>query len=87
MKTRITELFGGAPLVSIELWPPRTPAAEERLNTSLARLAELEPAFASITYGAAGSTRDKTHDLVVALQRDHATIAMAHLACAAHRRA
>jgi methylenetetrahydrofolate reductase (NADPH) len=84
--THIVELFGAAPLVSIELWPPRSPAAEERLERSFNRLEALAPAFASITYGAAGSTRERTHDLVVSMQRDHATTAMAHLACAAHRR-
>ncbi|MCU1493527.1 MAG: 5,10-methylenetetrahydrofolate reductase [Acidimicrobiaceae bacterium] len=85
--TRIIDLFGGAPCLSVELWPPRSEAAEARLAASLDRLDLLRPAFASITYGAAGSTRDRTHDLVVSLQRDHGTTAMAHLACAAHSRA
>jgi len=85
--THIVEMFGGTPCVSIELWPPRTDDAAIKLSATLDRLEDLRPAFASITYGAAGSTRDRTHDLVVSLQRDRHTTAMAHLACAAHSRA
>lgn len=84
--TRIVELFGGAPVLSVELWPPRSDAAAQRLDSTLERLEELRPGFASITYGAAGSTRDRTHDLVVGLQNDRRITTMAHLACAAHRR-
>jgi methylenetetrahydrofolate reductase (NADPH) len=47
----------------------------------------LRPAFISITYGAGGSTRERTHDLVVHLEHDVRTTAVAHLTCAAHSRA
>ena len=85
--TRIVDGLGGPPRVSVELWPPRTDQAAERLEASLDRLAELRPSFASITYGAAGSTRERTHDLVVEMERRRDTTAMAHLTCAAHSRA
>ncbi len=85
--TRVVDLLAARTCVSVELWPPRTDAAAARLEATLDRRAELAPDFASITYGAAGSTRDRTHELVVSLQRDRGTTAMAHLVCAAHTRA
>jgi methylenetetrahydrofolate reductase (NADPH) len=84
---RIVDLLSGPTCCSVELWPPRTELAAARLDATLDRLEELRPCFASITYGAAGSTRDRTHELVVSLQRDRHTTAMAHLTCAAHSRA
>jgi len=83
---RIDELLEGKRSISIELWPPKTPEALARLRESLARLYELHPTFASITYGAAGSTRARTHELVVEIRRAARTEPMAHLACFAHRR-
>jgi methylenetetrahydrofolate reductase (NADPH) len=71
--------------LSVELWPPRTPEAERRLAAAL--LERLEPLFASITYGAGGSTRERTHELVVALHQQSRMTPMAHLVCAAHTRA
>jgi methylenetetrahydrofolate reductase (NADPH) len=83
---RIDDLFRAGGCFSIELWPPRTVQAEERLERALTELAALEPAFVSITYGAGGSTRDRTHDLVVQLERELGLTAVAHLTCAAHLR-
>lgn len=85
--TRIDARLRAGFCLSVELWPPRTAEATERLEHSLARLAELKPAFASITYGAGGSTRERTHELVVRLQHEGRITPMAHLTCAAHRRA
>lgn len=85
MTAIIEQLTRGFSL-SVELWPPRTPEAQVRLGRSLERLSILRPTFASITYGAAGSTRDRTHDLVVAIHEAGLTTPMAHLVCAAHRR-
>jgi methylenetetrahydrofolate reductase (NADPH) len=84
---RITELLGSPRCVSIELWPPRNPAAEERLEAALVELEALRPAFISITYGAGGSTRQRTHDLVMKLADRGGSVPMAHLVCAAHSRA
>ncbi len=83
---RIDELLATGRCISVELWPPRTAGAAERLARSIERLEALAPAFASITYGAGGSTRERTHDLVVALHRGGRITPMAHLVCAAHRR-
>ncbi len=84
--TPITALLAEGFTLSVEMWPPRTVAAGERLAESLHRLQVLEPSFASITYGAAGSTRERTHELVVELHEEGAIVPMAHLVCAAHRR-
>jgi methylenetetrahydrofolate reductase (NADPH) len=83
---RIDALLRRARSLSIELWPPKTPEATAHLQEALPRLYELHPTFASITYGAGGSTRERTHELVVQIQRQGHTEPMAHLACFAHRR-
>jgi methylenetetrahydrofolate reductase (NADPH) len=83
---RIDALLRRASSLSIELWPPKTPEALAHLRLSLPRLYELRPTFASITYGAAGLTRDRTHELVVEIHQQGQTTPMAHLACFAHRR-
>jgi methylenetetrahydrofolate reductase (NADPH) len=84
---RIVDLLGRPHTVSIELWPPRTPKAEAHLEAAIAELEPLRPLFTSITYGAGGSTRERTHELVVRLQEEGKTVPMAHLVCAAHSRA
>ena len=84
---RIVGLLGQPHTVSIELWPPRSPKAEASLEAALVELEPLRPVFTSITYGAGGSTRERTHELVVRLQREGKTVPMAHLVCAAHSRA
>jgi len=72
------------PTFSIELWPPRSPAAEAKLELALPILAALHPTFTSITYGAGGSTREKTHDLVLRIKRETPIEPMAHVTTAAH---
>lgn len=84
---RIDAVLAAGECFSIELWPPRSEAAEARLERALVELAELRPGFVSITYGAGGSTRERTHDLVLHLEREIPVTSMAHLTCAAHTRA
>ena len=84
--TRITDLLERGCSLSIELWPPRSEGAGAHLTESLQRLLVLDPTFASITYGAGGSTRERTHDLVIDILRSTPMTPMAHLACAAHGR-
>ncbi len=83
---RIDAILAQRRTLSIELWPPRTDEAKERLERVLKDLYTLEPDFASITYGAGGSTRERTHELVVEIEQGGRTEPMAHLTCAAHRR-
>ena len=74
------------PVFSFEFFPPKTDAAEAQLSATLRDLEPLQPTFVSVTYGAGGSTRERTHDLVVQINRDTTLTAMAHLTCAAHSR-
>lgn len=67
--------------VSFEFFPPQSEAAKERLWRSIEHLAPLQPRFVSVTYGADGSTRDRTHELVTQLQRRTGLAAAAHLTC------
>jgi methylenetetrahydrofolate reductase (NADPH) len=85
--TRIAEKLAAGPTSSFEFFPPKTPAAEEQLEQTLRELEPLHPSFVSVTYGAGGSTREKTHELVVRINGETSLTAMAHLTCAAHTRA
>jgi methylenetetrahydrofolate reductase (NADPH) len=69
---------------SFEFFPPKTDAASEELFRTIAALQELRPSFVSVTYGAGGSTRDRTHDLVVRIERDTNLVAVSHLTCVCH---
>lgn len=72
----------GRTALSCEFFPAKTPTGEMALLEKIApRLKAVNPAFFSVTYGAGGSTRDKTLDIVETLQRDHAVPTMAHLTC------
>jgi methylenetetrahydrofolate reductase (NADPH) len=84
---KIVDILASGPSSSFEFFPPKTPAAEEQLELALGELEPLRPSFVSVTYGAGGSTRERTHDLVVRINRDTSMTAMAHLTCAAHTRA
>lgn len=82
---KIKDLFGaGRPVVSFELFPPKTEEGVERLYDTVAELKELRPSFVSVTYGAGGSTRDRTIDLVTRIKRDLGVETMAHLTCVGH---
>jgi methylenetetrahydrofolate reductase (NADPH) len=74
---------GGEPSFSFEFFPPKTPEGEANLERALGELSRLEPAFVSVTYGAAGSReqREKTIDIVTRIKADHGLEAMAHFTC------
>src|SRR5947209_291251 len=69
---------------SFEFFPPKTDEASEELFGHIARLQELRPSFVSVTYGAGGSTRQRTHDLVVRILQETSLTAVAHLTCVCH---
>jgi methylenetetrahydrofolate reductase (NADPH) len=84
---KIVDLFGaGRPLFSFEFFPPKTEAGAANLARTIHDLRDLAPAFVSVTYGAGGSTRDRTVELVTRIQRDEGMCAMAHLTAVAATR-
>ncbi len=82
--TRIADLLTDGHCYSFEFFPPKTEEAEAQLQRTLLELAPLRPSFVSITYGAGGTTRERTHDLVVDILRSTEMTPMAHLCCAGH---
>jgi methylenetetrahydrofolate reductase (NADPH) len=79
---KISDLFSAQRrLFSFEFFPPKTDAGGLALERTIRELAELAPAFVSVTYGAGGSTRTKTVDLVRWIEREARLTAMAHLTC------
>jgi methylenetetrahydrofolate reductase (NADPH) len=80
-------LRGSEPCISFEFFPPKTDAGVASLFETLRELAELKPGFVSVTYGAGGSTRQRTLELVAAIKRETGIEAMAHLTCVGHGRA
>lgn len=84
--SKIVDILEAGPSHSFEFFPPKTPAAELQLEETIRDLEPLHPSFVSVTYGAGGTTREMTHDIVTRIQRDTALTAMAHLTCAAHTR-
>ncbi len=67
---------------SFEFFPPRDREASEQLFTSIAELVPLKPAYVSVTYGAGGSTRELTHELVMRISRETDLAVVSHLTCA-----
>jgi methylenetetrahydrofolate reductase (NADPH) len=79
--TNKKELSASMPTVTFEFFPPNTEAMEKTLWSSVERLAVLEPQFVSVTYGADGSTRERTHDAVERIVRETNLTAAPHLTC------
>ena len=77
----------GRHVFSFEFFPPKTDAGAANLERTVTELADLSPAFVSVTYGAGGSTRERTIDLVSRIQRGAGITTMAHLTCVGAGRA
>ena len=75
------------PDVSFEFFPPKTEKMAETLWTTVTRLAPLAPRFVSVTYGAGGSTRERTHETVTRIRRETTLEPAAHLTCVASTQA
>ena len=81
----IKDIFHATPTTfSFEFFPPKTDRASEDLFDTIAQLQTLKPSFVSVTYGAGGSTRERTHDLIVRIQRETKLTAVSHLTCVCH---
>ncbi|MGH2912770.1 MAG: methylenetetrahydrofolate reductase [NAD(P)H] [Solirubrobacteraceae bacterium] len=79
---RIDELLAGnEPVFSFEFFPPKTDQGEQNLYAALSELRTLEPSFVSVTYGAGGSTRAKTIEIVKRIKDEYDLEAMAHFTC------
>ena len=70
-----------APRVSFEFFPPKTPEAEASLWKTVERLAPLNPEFVSVTYGADGSTRERTHQVIESILTKTSLKPVPHLTC------
>lgn len=80
----IDKLKQKKPSISFEFFPPKTQQAEEQLFNTIKDLQPLNPTFVSITYGAGGSTREKTREVVKRVHEETDLTVMAHLTCIAH---
>lgn len=77
----------GKPVISFEFFPPKTEEGDRSLlEKTIPALMQLKPDYCSVTYGAGGSTRDKTLMIVERIQREHGLTAMSHLTCVNHTR-
>jgi methylenetetrahydrofolate reductase (NADPH) len=84
LKDRIGNAAGrlrGRPTVSFEFFPPKDEQMEQTLWESVQRLTPLQPRFVSVTYGADGSTRTRTHNIVTRIQQSTSLTAAPHLTC------
>lgn len=78
---------GKRPVFSFEFFPPKTPEGETKLMDTIQKLGKLGPDFVSVTYGAGGSTREKTRRWVNDIQNQFQITAMAHFTCVGHGKA
>jgi methylenetetrahydrofolate reductase (NADPH) len=77
----------GKPTVSFEFFPPKTAESQEQLYTTIRDLEKIHPNFVSVTYGAGGSTRELTHELVLRLKTSSTLDPIPHLTCVGHTEA
>jgi methylenetetrahydrofolate reductase (NADPH) len=83
--TNIIEALGHKkPTLSFEFFPPKSAEASERLFATITELAQLKPSFVSVTYGAGGSSRERTHKLVLKIMGQTRIPAVPHLTCVNH---
>ena len=84
--TRISDALAEGRTLSFEFFPPKTDEGLGNLHAALQELEALNPSFVSVTYGAGGTTRELTRDLVVQINQERSYPAMPHLTCIGHTR-
>ncbi len=79
----VKEILGSAakPVFSFEFFPPKKDEEWEKLFETIAALSPLNPSYVSVTYGAGGSTRSRTHNLVTRIQQETGLTVVSHLTC------
>ncbi len=85
--TKIRDLLAAGPTMSFEFFPPKTDPAMHALDVALDELSVLDPSFVSVTYGAGGSTKDRTRSIVLEINDVRPFPAMPHLTCMSHTKA
>jgi methylenetetrahydrofolate reductase (NADPH) len=85
--TQIKDLLDSGRTLSFEFFPPKNDEMERQLEKAVVEIAELQPSFVSVTYGALGSSRERTRDAVTRINQEQAFPAMPHLTCVGHTRA
>ena len=83
---KIADLLTAGRTVSFEFPPPKTPEALVAFDETMEDLSRLAPSFVSVTYGALGTTRDTTRDVVIRVDKERRFPAMPHLTCVGHTR-
>lgn len=83
---KISEKLKSSPVFSFEFFPPKDEAGFQSLFETIEKLKPANPAFVSVTYGAGGSTRSKTVDLVGKIKNEIGIESMAHLTCVGHQK-
>src|SRR5215207_5140872 len=83
---RVSDLLAAGRTFSFEFFPPQTDGAQLSLGRAIAELEPLSPSFVSVTYGAGGSSRQRTREVVSWVRRETGITPMAHLTCQGHRR-
>jgi methylenetetrahydrofolate reductase (NADPH) len=73
--------YSAKPAISFEFFPPKSEEMERSLWDAIKRLATLHPSFVSVTYGAGGSTRERTHSTIARILKETALLPAAHLTC------
>lgn len=86
MVTRISDMLANGRTYSFEFFPPKTDDAQRNLGRVITEMEPLKPSFVSVTYGAGGSTRQRTQELVSWIRRETGITPLAHLTCQGHRR-
>jgi methylenetetrahydrofolate reductase (NADPH) len=83
---KVAELLAAGRTMSFEFFPPKSDEAERALEKAVGELAPLEPSFVSVTYGALGSTKERTREVVIRMNAEQAFPCVAHLTCVGHTR-
>lgn len=84
--TRVSDLLAAGRTFSFEFFPPKDDATQLTLGRTIAELEPLQPSFVSVTYGAGGTTRERTRNVVTWVAKETAITPMAHLTCQGHVR-